>query len=348
MNEQAPLSGRDLVAALCVVLIWGTNFVAMKFGLRDFTPFQMGAGRFLFAVLPLVFFIRPPRLPWRIVLLYGLCQGVGQFGLLFLSLRAGMSASLASVILQTQVFFTALFSFAVLGERPSRALLAGLALAACGLACFGANYVGAAGPVTGAAGLVAGAAGPVAGGAGSVAGAAAGLVDGSATATAALAPAAKPSTTLAGFLLCLGGAAMWAVSNIVVRRAQRSTPQFDVLAFMVWSSLAPIVPFIALSLLFDDPATRWRWTGAPFSTWASLAYLGWMATILGYAMWTGLLKRHPVNRVAPFSLGVPVVGIAAGMLALGDTINTLQWTGIGLIVAALACVLWGGRLLGGR
>jgi O-acetylserine/cysteine efflux transporter len=152
-------------------------------------------------------------------------------------------------------------------------------------------------------------------------------------------------TTLPGFLLCLCAAAMWAVSNIVVRRAQRSTPQFDVLAFMVWSSLAPIVPFICLSLLFDDPSTRWRWTGAPFSTWASLAYLGWMATILGYAMWTGLLKRHPVNRVAPFSLGVPVVGIAAGMLVLDDTVNGLQWTGIALIVAALACVLWGGRLL---
>ena len=306
MNDHAPLSGRDLIAALCVVLIWGTNFVAMKFGLRDFTPFQLGAGRFLFAVLPLVFFIRPPKLSWRIVLLYGLCQGVGQFGLLFLSLRAGMSAALASVILQTQVFFTAIFSYALLSERPSRALLAGLALAACGLGCFGLNYVG---------------------GANAAAGAAAG------------------GTTLAGFLLCLCAAAMWAASNIVVRRAQRSTPQFDVLAFMVWSSLAPILPFIGLSLLFDDPATRWRWTSAPPTTWASLAYLGWMATILGYAMWTGLLKRHPVNRVAPFSLGVPVVGIAAGMLVLGDTINTLQWAGIALIVAALACVLWGGRFL---
>ena len=306
MTDHAPLSGRDLIAALCVVLIWGTNFVAMKFGLRDFTPFQLGAGRFLFAVLPLVFFIRPPKLSWRIVLLYGLCQGVGQFGLLFLSLRAGMSAALASVILQTQVFFTAIFSYALLSERPSRALLAGLALAACGLGCFGLNYVG---------------------GANAAAGAAAG------------------GTTLAGFLLCLCAAAMWAASNIVVRRAQRSTPQFDVLAFMVWSSLAPILPFIGLSLLFDDPATRWRWTSAPPSTWASLAYLGWMATILGYAMWTGLLKRHPVNRVAPFSLGVPVVGIAAGMLVLGDTINTLQWAGIALIVAALACVLWGGRFL---
>jgi O-acetylserine/cysteine efflux transporter len=264
----------------------------------------MGAARYVFAVLPLLFFIRPPKLSWRVLALYGLFQGVGQFGLLFLSLRVGMSAALASVLLQTQVFFTAMFSYVLLGERPSRALLAGLALAACGLACFGANYLGSA--------------------------------------------AAAGGTTLAGFVLCLGGAAMWAASNIVVRRAQRSTPQFDVLSFMVWSSLAPILPFIALSLAFDDPSTRWHWTGAPLSTWASLAYLGWMATILGYAMWTGLLKRHPVNRVAPFSLGVPVVGIAAGMLVLGDKITGLQWAGIALIVAALACVLWGGRLLDPR
>ena len=51
------LSGRDLAAALVVVLVWGVNFVAMKFALRDFTPFQLGAARFLFAALPLMLFI---------------------------------------------------------------------------------------------------------------------------------------------------------------------------------------------------------------------------------------------------------------------------------------------------
>ncbi|AKU23593.1 EamA family transporter [Massilia sp. NR 4-1] len=297
-----PLTGRDLTAALCVVLIWGTNFVAMKYGLRDFTPFQLGAGRFLFAVLPLVFFIRPPKLHWKWLLLYGLCQGVGQFGFVFLSLKVGMSAALASVILQTQVFFTAFYGFVLLGERPSRSLLAGLFLAALGLVCFAINYLGP--------------------------------------------EALAGGTTLDGFLLCLCGAAMWAASNIVVRRAQQATPHFDTLAFMVWSSLAPILPFIALSLLFDAPESRWHWTGAPLGTWAALAYLGWMATIVGYALWTGLLKRHPANRVAPFSLGVPVVGITAGMVALGDVITGWQWAGIGLIVAALTCVLFGPRLFG--
>jgi O-acetylserine/cysteine efflux transporter len=299
-NPPAGFTTRDLVSALFVVLIWGTNFVAMKVGLRNLTPFQMGAARYVFAVLPLIIFIRPPKLPLKWLVAYGLCQGVGQFGLLFLSLKVGMSASLASVILQTQVFFTAFFGFVLLHERASRALQAGLLLAAAGLVCFGMNYVE---------------------------------------------PGHAGGTTAGGFVLCLAGAAMWAASNIVVRRAQQATPQFDVISFMVWCSLVPVIPFILLSLAFDDPSTRWQWTAAPFTTWVAVAYLGWMATILGYAMWTRLLKRHPVNRVAPFSLGVPVVGISAGMLVLGDTITGWQWAGIALIVLSLMCTMFGGRWL---
>ena len=232
------------------------------------------------------------------MVLYGLFQGVGQFGLLFLSLRVGMSAALASVVLQTQVFFTAFFGVLVLGEHIGKSLKIGLTLAALGLACFGAAYVG-----HGAGG----------------------------------------GTTPAGFVLCLGGAAMWAASNIVVRRAQRTTPDFQVIPWMVWSSLVPIVPFILLSLLTDPPASRTVLAHLVWQTWASVAYLGWCATIAGYALWTGLLKRHPVNRVAPFSLGVPLVGISAGMLILGDVITGWQWAGIALIVAALSAVMLGPR-----
>ncbi|MET0858916.1 MAG: EamA family transporter [Telluria sp.] len=295
------LSLRDYLAALGVVLIWGTNFIAMKYALHDMTPFQLGAGRYLFAVLPLILFVPRPRLPARWVILYGLFQGVGQFGFLFLALKVGMSAALGSVLMQTQVFFTALFGFVLLREHASRSLLAGLFLAALGITCFALNY---------------------------------------------LAPGADTGgTTAAGFVLVLGSAAMWAASNIVVRRAQQATPQFEVVPFMVWSSLVPIIPFALLSLAFDAPATRWQWTSAPLSTWLSLAYLGWFATILAYALWTGLLKRHALNRVAPFSLGVPVVGISSGMLVLGESVSAWQWAGVTLVVAALATVMFGPRFL---
>jgi O-acetylserine/cysteine efflux transporter len=291
------LSGRDLAAALAIVFIWGMNFVAMKYALHDFTPFQLGAARFAFAALPLVLVVKPPRLHWKWLLLYGLFQGVGQFGFLFTALKVGMTGSLASVLMQTQVFFTAIFGYLLLRERPSRPLQWGLLLAALGLACFSANY---------------------------------------------LSPEGSSATTLLGFVLNLCSAAMWAASNIVARKAQRASASFDPLAFVVWSSVVPVLPFVLLSLLFDDPATRWRWTSASATNWIAVAYLGWMATVLAYGMWTGLLKRHSANRVAPFSLGVPVVGLAAGLLLLGESITGWQWAGIALVVAALACVMFGG------
>jgi O-acetylserine/cysteine efflux transporter len=295
------LTGRDLAAALVVVVVWGVNFVVMKFALRDFSPFQLGAARYVFAVLPLILLVKPPRIAWKWVLLYGVFQGVGQFGILFLALKVGMTAALASVLLQTQVFFTSLFGFLLLHERASRPLQAGMVLAALGLGCFALNYVS---------------------------------------------PGAETSsaTTLAGFVLTLCAAAMWAMSNIAARRVQQLHANYSPVAFVVWSSSVAIVPFMALSLVFDAPDIRWQWLEARWSSWLAVAYLGWVATVLGYSLWTGLLKRHPANKVAPFSLGVPIVGLTTGMLVLGEVITPWQWAGIALVVAALACVMLGGLI----
>lgn len=301
----SPLRARDLLAALLVVILWGVNFVAMKWGLKSFSPFQLGAARYLCAALPLVLLVRPPRVHWRWVVMFGLFQGIGQFGFLFFALKVGMTAGLASVLLQTQVFFTALFGFALLRERPGRPLVWGLALAALGLVCFVMNYIG---------------------------------------------PGAAPSaaTTMAGLLLTLCGAAMWAASNIVARLAQQQSPGYDPLAFVIWSSAVPVLPFVALSAGFDADAARWLdWqalANVPWIGWASVAYLGWAATIVGYALWTNLLQRHPANRVAPFSLAVPVVGLTTGWLVLDESVAPWQWAGIGFIVVALACVVLGPKL----
>jgi len=69
----------DLVAALGVVLIWGSNFVAMKVGLRALTPFQLGLARYVFAAFPLILVVPRPQVRWGWVLGYGLLQGVGRF-----------------------------------------------------------------------------------------------------------------------------------------------------------------------------------------------------------------------------------------------------------------------------
>jgi O-acetylserine/cysteine efflux transporter len=53
--------------------------------------------------------------------------------------------------------------------------------------------------------------------------------------------------------------------------------------------------------------------------------------------------RHAANRVGPFSLGVPVVGLAAGMCLLGEQVSRWQWTGALLVITALLVVIWPAR-----
>jgi len=290
-----PLAALDLAAALGVVLIWGLNFVAMKHALTAFTPFQLGFWRYAFAVFPLLLFVRRPRLRWGWLLAGGLTQ-LGQFTFLFVALRVGMTAALASVLMQTQLFFTTLLGLMFLRERLTAPLALGLVLASLGLGCFG---LGLAGGGTAAGGVA----------------------------------------TWAGLLLNLVAAAMWAASNIVARRAQIAQPGFDPVQYVVWMSLVPLLPFAALAWWAEPEVGRWQWLQAPPAAWASVAYLGWLATVAAYGAWTWLLKRHPASRIAPFSLGVPVIGLAAGTLLLGEVITAWQWLGSACVVMALVVVL---------
>jgi O-acetylserine/cysteine efflux transporter len=304
MRSQPSFSARDSAFALFIVVSWGMNFVVMKHGLASFTPFQMGAARYLLAALPLMLFIRPTGLPGRWVLLYGITQGIGQFGFLFTSLKFGMTASLASILMQTQVFITALLGLIFLQEKLDRSQWIGLTLAALGLGCFGAHF--------------------------------------------ASSQAANSSVTLLAFALTLSAASSWSVSNIVARKAQQAKPGYDALAFVVWSSCVPVIPFVLLSSWLDAGSVMsviQNMARAPLSAWLAAAYLGWIATIVAYAMWTALLKRHAANRVSPIGLGVPVVGITAGMLILDEHVSTWQWAGVACVGAALVFVLFGDKIL---
>ena len=285
-------SSKDYVAALVVIAIWGVNFVVMKYGLQSFTPFQLGAARYFFAAFPLIFFVARPELPFKFVVMYGLFQGVGQFGFVFMALHVGMTAALASVLMQTQVFFTAIIGWAVMREQLSRQQQIGLVLALLAIICFGMHFTD-------------------------------------------VAPMALASVTVLGFLLCLCGASLWGASNIVARQAQGENPDFSALGFVVWTSIIPIVPFVALSYVFDAPSSRDNWFSASLVAIGSAAFLGLLGSSLAYTLWTQLLKRHSANRVAPFSLGVPVVGLAAGMWLLSEQVSRWQWAGIVFVIAAL-------------
>jgi len=293
MNTNA-LSLRHLALALVVIVVWGINFAVIKVGIVGVPPLLLAALRFVMAAFPALLFLRPPKVPLRLYLAYGMTISVGQFAFLFTAIHVGMPSGLASLVLQSQSFFTLMLTGLWLKEKWHANQLAGLVLAAGGLTLIG-NAHGASMPLT-------------------------------------------------GFLLTVAAAVMWACGNIVSRAVGRYGPM-NQFAFVVWASLVPPLPLFALSWLIEGPAAM---TAAMHNfsvqTVASIAYLAWASTLFGYGVWTFLLSRYPVNRVAPFTLLVPLVGLTTGWLAFGETLKPVHFAGGALLMIGLLVNLFGAPL----
>jgi O-acetylserine/cysteine efflux transporter len=142
---------------------------------------------------------------------------------------------------------------------------------------------------------------------------------------------------LLAVVLAIAAAASWAVGNVCARRAQSPRP----LALIVWSSLVPPVPLLALSAGLEGPAALGDAIAAvDLAAVGALAYLVLGATFFGYGSWVWLLRRHPASRVVPFTLLVPVVGIASAWALLDEVPNRAELAGAGLVLAGLAMNTW--------
>ncbi|CAO3439367.1 EamA family transporter [Azospirillum endophyticum] len=274
-----------ILLAVAVAAVWGFNFVAIKVGLRDFPPLLFSCLRFALAALPVLVlgWRNGPPVPWRFVIGIGVMLGVVKFPLLYLGIDAGMPAGLASLVLQSQAFFTAIFAAFMLGDRPGPRQIGGMAVAFAGVGLIALEM-----------------------------------------------PAGD---SLFGLGLTLAAAAAWGVSNIVMKRAKAP----DLFSLMVWVSLVPPLPVLAMSLALEGPE---RIVHA-FATLTvvgvgSLLYISVAATLFGFAAWGFLMRHYPASLVAPFSLLVPIFGMSSSALLLGETFTAAKLAGGLLVFAGLA------------
>ncbi len=138
------------------------------------------------------------------------------------------------------------------------------------------------------------------------------------------------------FVLVVGAAAAWGVSNTLTRKAQPP----DALALLVWASLVAPLPLLGLSLAFEGPAEIGdALAGVDAAAIGSLLFVAGVSGLFGFAAWIGLLKRHSAASVTPFALLVPVFGIASAALLLGERPSGLELGGAVLICAGLAATL---------
>ncbi|WP_340279352.1 EamA family transporter [Pantoea agglomerans] len=127
------MSVKDMLLALCVVVAWGVNFVVIKLGLQGMPPFLLAGLRFTLVAFPAIFFVRRPPIPLRWLVVYGMTISFGQFAFLFLAIKLGMPAGLASLVLQAQAFFTLLLGALLLAEKLRWNHIVGIIIATLGM-----------------------------------------------------------------------------------------------------------------------------------------------------------------------------------------------------------------------
>lgn len=144
--------------------------------------------------------------------------------------------------------------------------------------------------------------------------------------------------SLLGLGLVLLAALSWAGGNLVTRRH----PQVSMLAFVIWSSLFASPPLIALALFVEGPAEIGAAVvAAGAGTWAAVAWQTVGNTLFGYSAWGFLLARHPAAVVSPMALLVPVFGMGASAVMLGEAMPVWKLAAAALVLAGLALnLLW--------
>ena len=144
------------------------------------------------------------------------------------------------------------------------------------------------------------------------------------------------SVPVLSLLLVVGGGASWAIGNVCTRIAKPDNG----FHLVVWASLVAPLPLLVLSLATEG-AGRDAHALAHASTgqWLSLVYAVGFSTVMAMGIYTALLAKYPADRVVPFNLGIPVVGLAAGWLMMGESVTAPTLLGAAVVLAGLALVV---------
>ena len=279
---------RHLLLALAVVAVWGTNFVVIRLALGVLPPLVFATLRFTLAFLPCALFVKRPAVRWSSLAAYGVLIGAGQFGLLFIAMDGHISPGLASLVVQSQVFFTIGLAMAFAGERVRWFQIAALVLATAGISII--------------------------------------LFHG------------DRSATPLGLALVIGAAMSWAGGNHVAKASGTT----DMLAFVIWSSMFAVPPLALAALVLEGwPAIATAVTHMGPGAWAAVVWQTVGNTLFGYVAWGWLLARHPAATVTPMAMLVPVFGMGASALLLGESLPAWKLGAAALVMSGLALnLLW--------
>ncbi|QFU02787.1 putative amino-acid metabolite efflux pump [Halomonas sp. THAF5a] len=134
--------------------------------------------------------------------------------------------------------------------------------------------------------------------------------------------------------LLLASALGWAISQLLIKHGPNVSP----MALAGWVALFA-TPQVALGSWWFEQGQWAAIRAAGWAGWGAVFYTAVMSSIVAYGLWYGLLRRHPVNRVVPLTLLMPVGAVLLGVALMGDGLGMHKLIGGGLVIAGLALIV---------
>ena len=135
---------------------------------------------------------------------------------------------------------------------------------------------------------------------------------------------------LAAGLLAVAGGLCWAIASVLFKLI-RQRYEVDLVPFTAWQALLGSIPLILAAVFTATGAPVWSTTLV-----AALFYNVFIAGVICMLTWLYVLHSLPAGTAGLSSLAIPVVGVVAAWIQLGEQPGVLEAVGMGLIVVALA------------
>ena len=139
-----------------------------------------------------------------------------------------------------------------------------------------------------------------------------------------------------GVLLALAAAAAWALGTQLLRK---TTMPVAALTMSFWMTVLTTLVITGLSVAFEMP----QWKAPATVVWLAILYNAVLIFGFAHAAWTFLARSLPPVASSLSVMMIPILGVVAGAVGLGEVLHWQDWAAVVLMVVAIASVLVPGR-----
>jgi len=150
---------------------------------------------------------------------------------------------------------------------------------------------------------------------------------------ALLAGEPKNDSDLLYLIMVVFAAAAWSLGNIMIKRLS-GLPPLSIIAYMSLMS----APMLLVISYFTEPNGWPILAAGDLKMAAVVIYTGVLSTVVAYGLWYSLLGKYPVNKIVPFTLLAPLIGMAGGVFILGETLGDYALLGGALTLSGVAFI----------